>query len=436
MDQKYSIILLGNGFDISLNQNTKYQDYINWVKIRHKNITYYTQTKEVRIINQAINFIDEFEKWKQPQKNEYLWSDLENDLLIFFKEKNYNFKNKIKLGKGKKLKVNKNYWNNLVKSYSMFCFLMQEYYLPIIKYENKKNQLINKKIIKFDNIVGHNKVVAILSLNYTFPYDFVNDNIILKNKEIISSKYYFLHYTIFSNYIFNFKNITELNSSYFKGFKKFGDVNNIIDLLSCKFINSEMRDKISIPIIKISYKAEKLINFEGLLENFKEEIKSKIKSENTIEKALKIISNINVYDFIIKNKSYWINARGMVIPQQNFFQSLILGNENVNEKNDLSFLSKSKGDYLCFNNYPKTILNSIDIKIKNLDIIKGEINIFGYSFGAADATVNDWLKTKMENGWRINLCFWEEDKNCDFVKTTKSQFEERFRNKSCTIKFW
>lgn len=37
-NDEYSIILLGNGFDSSLNQPTTYKHYTNWVKDEYKKI--------------------------------------------------------------------------------------------------------------------------------------------------------------------------------------------------------------------------------------------------------------------------------------------------------------------------------------------------------------------------------------------------------------
>ncbi|MGL5268196.1 MAG: hypothetical protein ACRC8P_00270 [Spiroplasma sp.] len=439
MDKKYSIILLGNGFDRSLNQPTTYDDYAKWVKDKSVNLKMKLSSEQRRIIKKAVDFIDEFEKWKKEFNktvtNDFLWSNLEGDLLIFFKEKQMH-KDETKR-KGNTRLVTKKLWNELKENYSLFCFLMQEYYLTIIGYKN--DQFILEKIKKFDELAGIENVINVLSLNYTYPYDFIHQNTKLKNRLSVSNKCYLLHYTIFSNHLFVFSNSLirnkTKNKENFKKFKKFGKVDNFTDL-SCNFIDADTRKKISLPVTNNSFKSETRINLEEILENFKNEIIQK--TNETKELSFEeIILNIDIKKFISENEANWFNQNKSIRLQYHYFQSLILGNENVNNQdNELFFLSKSKGDFLCVENYPKRVLKLIDDKIQDLKIENGEIDIFGYSFGAADATVNDWLKIKMENGWKINLCFWEENKNCDFVRTTKSQFKERFAKESYTIKFW
>ncbi|WP_338985991.1 hypothetical protein [Spiroplasma endosymbiont of Thecophora atra] len=444
-NDEYSLILLGNGFDRSLNQPTTYKDYTNWVKDEYIKNTVKSYEKK-QIIKKSYEFIEEFEKWKQINKvneKELLWSDLETDLLTFFNEKHNDLINKSKIPNTKKLKIKRTDWEKLIYSYSRFCFLMQTYYLIIVnKIKDKKTKdSIIKKIKLFDSneIAGNNKVISVISLNYTFPYEFVNKKDDFQNKTKVSNKIYLLHYTVFTNNLFDFSwsLLNNLNTGTFlKKFKKFGKVNEFTNL-SCGFINSDNRGKISNPVTKTSFKPSKEMNLNQIIEDLKLKINNKLNliEDNKLENIKQIISEINVQEFIEENEQDWTKYNVTLIPEHHFFQSLILGNESVtNEK--LLFLSKSKGDFLCVENYPKTILNLIENKIEDLKVQTGFIDIFGYSFGTADVTVNEWLLNKLKNGWKINLCFWEEQKDYPCVKETEENFKKMFPNFSYQKKFW
>lgn len=319
---------------------------------------------------------------------------------------------------------------------------MQTYYLIIVnKIKDKETKdFIIKKIELFDSekIAGNNKVISVISLNYTFPYEFVNKKYNFKNKEEVSNKTYLLHYTIFTNNLFDFSwsLLNNLNTgTSLKKFKKFGKVNEFTNL-SCGFINSDNRGKISNPVTKITFKPSKEMNLNQIIEDLKLKINNKLNllEENNLKNINEIISGINVQEFIEENEHDWTKNNVTLILEHHFFQSLILGNESV--KNENFFLSKSKGDFLCVENYPKTILNLIENKIEDLKVKTGVIDIFGYSFGTADVTVNEWLENKLKNKWKINLCFWEEQKDDDCVKETEENFKKMFPEFSFQRKLW
>lgn len=74
-NDEYSIVLLGNGFDRSLNQPTTYKHYTDWVKDEYKKTNNKKSSEKKLIIKKAYEFIETFENWKvidnTPKKNFY-----------------------------------------------------------------------------------------------------------------------------------------------------------------------------------------------------------------------------------------------------------------------------------------------------------------------------------------------------------------------------
>lgn len=380
-----SVLVAGNGLDISLGMNTKISDFLFWVE----NLN---ELKLLKIVRSKENkkcftkFKDSYNNWhKTNDKLNNHWSDLENNIVDFFT----NFKNDYvsfkKACKGKWQKI-ENAYIELKKGYEIFSFLMQYFYIKKINksVNGKDGKILKSKIERFCQWIE--KIDTFISLNYTNIKDFTHKNSKLNFNPKI--KVYYLHYISFGLTLDNYLRGLDFKrkNDKFLNYSKLGDANEIFDLATSD-LDKEIRTK---------YCEARFT-----------------KSQHCV-RCSKFTSGIAKY-----------------------YQFLILGNSNTSFEiyNDTNykFLFKNDNDNLFLKNYPKLVLKNILNKMKSIEEEKFDrfLYVFGYSFGEADFTFNDFLRTLIKNKkYKFKYIFFKEDKEKhDLLKENMfkcNSFYERF----------
>lgn len=386
MNNEYSIVLLGNGLDLALGKKTKIDDFLNWIN-KNNNFKSNGITKEKHDLLKK--FIEIYQMWcdhnKISNKN---WSNIEKNIVDFFYDLEVNteeFKKKIKN------KIRTKIFEKLKLGYEIFCFLMQEYYIKELKQRINKptTDETSKKLL---NVLNWLKLQNdILSLNYTNLNDFLNSNTnVYKRLPII--KIYFLHFISFGVSFYEYlENLLSINNQ---------NENKDSELNFLSFGNATTK-------FNFFYSNIDLLN------------RNKFTKPHKITK-LKTYINPNQKRCQKKCNSCCLSPIIKINKIKKYYQLLILGNSNdhtlyKNEK--YNFLSKNNNPNLFIQNYPNFILEQIKQKTLNINNQSKVIYIFGYSFGQADKLINDFLVNLLKNEFKIQIVFFESDKNnCNLLK--------------------
>lgn len=402
------LLILGNGFDISLGKKTKLSDYIHYLNDLIKQ-SKETKGKSKLLTKEKFSYIDKFIRaydfWcKKNKKEEYeKWSCLEINLKHFFTDA------------FEKEKIKGIDFKNIKEGYIYFCFLMQKYYFYQLEKKTSQIKASNEKIEKILGYINNNNV-EVLSLNYTNFRNYLYQKN-SSNFNLNESKINYLHLItpgISMWELIEKKEKKETNDFEFINISNMNYFWGEVDLLHDKFDKS--REQTSNPIVIKKY----IPNFKKNKE--KEEIIDRLDSLSICN------NNACIKDSDIQSIKKFINQRYITEAKSGhkYIQLLILGNDSKSIIKELSFLSKNNNEFLILKDYPKTILKRIEKKFVTKN---NELLFFGYSFGEADVNINEFIKKLIneEKVLKIKILFFKNDKNLEKLKEeAKNNFNNRF----------